>query len=277
MLAIGSVVLLALLAGAADRSGGGEPIPIPRLPLVVAGQTIFWLAIATAVGFFVLLVYVLVTDRSTPLTEPPRKRSLFTYLLVLVPTLLMATLLYLRRPGSGNSILGRFGLGAPPPAVAAGQGNALQGPDTVWLSLALALLIAAIFLTWLFWPARRQPRPRRRLVAEEKKHPMIEAVDDTMDALRAIADPRQAIIAAYAAMEASLMRAGVQRKRSDTPIEFLSHVLTSVLGISIDAGRLTYLFEFAKFSDHEVDESMRADAIGALLNIRTRVSATAST
>ena len=272
MIAIFSVVVLALLAGAADRSGGGATIPIPRLPLVVAGQTIFWLALAAAVGYFLLLIYVLVTDRSMPITEPPRKRSLFTYLLVLVPTLLMATLLYLRRRSPGNSILGQFGLGAPPPPVDAGPGNALQGTDTVWLSLGIASLIAVIFLTWLFWPARRQARPRRRLAAQETKDPMVEAVDDTIDTLRAIADPRQAIIAAYSAMESSLMRAGVRRKRSDTPFEFLSSALSAVLGISIDAGRLTYLFEFAKFSTHDVDESMRSDAIGALLNIRARVS-----
>ena len=106
--------------------------------------------------------------------------------------------------------------------------------------------------------------------------PMVDAVDEGIDELRSIADPRRAIIAAYSSMETSLVRAGVRRKRSDTPIEFLSRALAAVLGISTDAGRLTYLFEFAKFSPHDVDESMRADALSALLNIRARVTATAS-
>lgn len=273
MLAIGAVVVLALLAGAADRSGGGEQIAVPREPLIVAAQTFFWLLIAAAVGYLVLMVYALITDPSPIVTEPRKPRTLLSYLMLLVPTLLMAVILYARRPGgAGNSLLGRFGLGAVPPAPAA-QGNGLQGPDTMWISLLIASLIAGIFLAWLFWPAPRRPRPRPRLATEEAKQPMAEAVDDTIDALRAIADPRQAIIAAYSAMEASLRRAGVRRKRSDTPVEFLARALSAVLGISIDAERLTYLFEFAKFSPHDVDESMRGDALSALLNIRAKLTA----
>lgn len=276
VLAIASVVVLALLAGVADRSAAGGSVLVPREPLIVAGQTFVWLVVAAAVGFLVLLIYVVATDRSSIVVEPRRKRSFLTYLLVFVPTLLMVVLLYLRRPGSGSTLLGRFGLAGVLPPGNAGQGNGAQGPDTFWLSGLIALLIAAIFLTWLFWPAQRRPRPTRQGAAEETKQPMVEAVDDTIDVLRAIRDPRQAIIAAYAAMEASLMRAGVRRRRSDTPLEFLSHALAAVLGISVDARRLTYLFEFAKFSPHDVDESMRADALGALLNIRARMTATAS-
>jgi hypothetical protein len=37
--------------------------------------------------------------------------------------------------------------------------------------------------------------------------------------------------------------------------------------------RLTNLFEVAKFSAHEIDEAMRADAIGALSDIRERLHA----
>lgn len=278
MIAIGSVVVLALLAGAADGSTGSSvPIPIPRAPLIVAGQTFLWLVIATAAGLLALMIYAVATDRSSIVAEPRRKQSMLTYLLMLVPTLTMvAALLYLRRRGDGSSILGAFGLGGAVPPAPAGQANGLQGPDTVWLSLILAALIAGIVLAWLFWPERR-PRPRRKAIPQETRQPMVEAVDETIDALRAIADPRQAIIAAYSAMESSLVRAGVRRRRSDTPLEFLSHALEAVLGISIDAGRLTYLFEFAKFSPHDVDESMRADALGALLNIRSRVGATVST
>lgn len=278
MLAIGAVVALALLAGAADRSGGGgEQIPVPREPLVVAAQTVFWLLIASAIGYLVLMIWALITDPSPIVAQPRRKRSLLSYLMLLAPALLMAVILYQRRPGApANSLLGRFGLGAVPPAPP-GQGNGLAGPDTLWISLIIASVIAGVFLAWLFWPAPRKPRPRPQLVTQGTKQPVAEAVDDTVDALHAIADPRQAIIAAYSAMEASLRRAGVRRKRSDTPIEFLARALSAVLGASNDAGRLTYLFEFAKFSPHDVDESMRAEALRALLNIRAQVTASVAT
>ncbi|HKC18784.1 MAG TPA: DUF4129 domain-containing protein [Candidatus Dormibacteraeota bacterium] len=278
ILAIGSVVVLAVLAGAADRSaGGGRPIPIPGALFLVAAQTLLWLVIATAVIILGLIIYATVTDHSSMVAEPLRKRSMLTYLLALVPTLIALALLYLRRPGGGTAFRGPFGIGALPPPVSSGQANTLQGADTIWLSLVLAALLAGIFLMWLFWPARRQARPRRTSAVQTEKEPMVEAVDEGIDALHAIADPRQAIIAAYTSMEASLVHAGVPRRRSDTPFEFLSRALAAVVGISTDAGRLTYLFEFARFSPHDVDTSMRADALGALQKIRARLTATAAT
>lgn len=277
VLVLGSVVLVAVLAGAADRAvSGSGPIAIPHEPLIVAVQTVLWLVVAAAMVFVVLIVYAVATDRSPIVTEPVRRQSFLTYLMALVPTLFVAAVLYLRRPGAGNGLFGPFGFGAPPPGGAAGQANASQGPNTVWLSLLIASLLTAIFLTWLFWPARRQPRRRRSIVLERTGQPMVEAVEESMDVLRAIVEPRQAIIAAYSSMEASLTRAGVPRRVSDTPFEFLSRALAAVLGISSDANRLTYLFEFAKFSRHDVDESMRSDALDALQNIRMRITTTAA-
>lgn len=276
-LAIGAVVVLAVLAGAADRSGAGaQPILVPGAVLLVAAQTVVWLVIAGAVVVLGLIVYATVTDRSPIVTEPLRKRSMLTYLLALVPALFVLALLYLRRPGGGSALRGPFGIGALPPAVPSGQGGALQGANTLWLSLLLAGLIAGIFLVWLLWPSRRRLRQRRPAEAAYASQPIVEAVDEGIDALLAIADPRQAIIAAYASMEASLTRAGVPRKRSDTPLEFLARALAAVAGISTDAGRLTYLFEFARFSAHHVGDSMRSDALEALRNIRTRITATAA-
>ena len=58
------------------------------------------------------------------------------------------------------------------------------------------------------------------------------------------------------------------RRRTESEIEFLTRMLTRLGASSGDMRRLTVLFEQARFSDHEIDESMRAEAIGALSAVR---------
>jgi hypothetical protein len=93
-------------------------------------------------------------------------------------------------------------------------------------------------------------------------------LDDTLDDLRAETDPRRAIIAAYARLERVLAANGVRRRTSDTPAEYLRRVLHDLELEPVAVERLTALFTRAKFSQHDVDTTMKEDAIEALERVR---------
>lgn len=273
VLAVGAALVLAIVGGVAVGQGQSiAPIDLPRELLTVTEQTVVWLFIAADVLLLIGIVYALTGDRPA-ITGEPRKFSLFTYLFALVPTVIVFALLWLRPRGASPLILLPRPLGAGMlPFQAAGARTTSGSADVTWVSILLAALIVVGFLSWLFWPTRR-PHPRQAVtpppaVGEE----MVEAIDESIDALAAIRDPRRAIIAAYSAMEVSIARAGVQRRKSDTPLEFLMRISRSAVEIAGDARRLTYLFELAKFSQHDVDDSMRSDALGALRQIRERLT-----
>lgn len=276
-LAFGTAVVLAVAGGAAVGQGGDiAPIVVPRALLTVTAQTVLWLLIAADLLLFAGMVYALISDRSLPKGEP-RKFSLLTYLVALVPTLLAGILLLVRPRAAGSFLFFRqpVGVSTSPLRAAAATGSA-SSTDWTWLSLLLAALIAAAFLSWLFWPARRLHRSPPARPMPRTSDEVVEAIDVSIDALSAIRDPRRAIIAAYAAMESSIVRAGIPHRRSDTPLEFLRRTSRAAVEIAGDAGRLTYLFEFAKFSQHNVDESMRSDALSSLRQIRDRLTAEAT-
>ncbi len=93
-------------------------------------------------------------------------------------------------------------------------------------------------------------------------------LDDTLDDIRGEADPRRAIIAAYARLERVLAANGVPREPAETADEYVRRVLRD---LSLDpraVERLTRLFARAKFSHHEVDTAMKEEAIGALEEVR---------
>jgi hypothetical protein len=133
----------------------------------------------------------------------------------------------------------------------------------------LALAVVAVVL---LVRRRRQlaeaAAAHRPTVAEE----LAATIDDAIDDLEAEPDPRRAVIAAYARMEAVLARHGVARRPSQTPLEYLRRVLADLSGRGADVERLTGLYEEAKFSTHQVDGSMKRDAITALQAIRTGLS-----
>jgi hypothetical protein len=89
--------------------------------------------------------------------------------------------------------------------------------------------------------------------------------------LDTIADPRTAILACYAHLQQMVVASGVETRRSDTPLQLLERVLDAR---NVDPGSittLTQLFERARFSPHEVDESMRDRARTALDDVRTQL------
>jgi hypothetical protein len=97
---------------------------------------------------------------------------------------------------------------------------------------------------------------------------MVTAIETTIDDLRSEKDARRAVIAAYAAMERTLARHGLARHRSEAPLEYLANILRGLHVRESAVVSLTRLFEFAKFSGHEVEGVMKEEAIDALVAIR---------
>lgn len=88
-------------------------------------------------------------------------------------------------------------------------------------------------------------------------------------------DPRRAVIASYARMEAALAQAGLPRQESEAPREYLVRVQGAAEMPSAPVRRLTELFERARFSEHRIDPALRVEAIGALRAIRDGLGAAA--
>ena len=141
-------------------------------------------------------------------------------------------------------------------------------PAIVVLSVATAGVVVAMILF---------RRPRRRKPTEAELAAQLSAVlDDSLDDLLAERDPRRAVIATYARMERTLAGAGVPRAAAEAPLEYLRRVLRDLLHTSTEAvSRLTALFERAKFSHHEIDMTMKDEAIDALVSVRDELRAVA--
>ena len=160
--------------------------------------------------------------------------------------------------GSGLNILDTTGIGH-------------AGDDVTALTIALAVVAGlgvVIVLVALRWRLLDAPTGLRAL---DRRAAVVEAVDLSLDALRREPDPRQAVIAAYVAMERSLSDAGFGRKRSEAPLEYLRRVIAAPTQVGDEVRTITLLFTHAKFSDHAVDESMRSRAIEALGGIRAAI------
>jgi hypothetical protein len=156
------------------------------------------------------------------------------------------------------------GIGLPDPGTAGSAGTDLTPLIIAGvLLIAIALLAVAVAIRW-----RALDRPSAPAAVERRRAATQEALEVSLDALRREPDPRRAVIAAYAAMEGSLRKAGFGRAPSEAPLEYLRRVL-DVSGLAEDhLQTITLLFQHARFSDHPVRESMRTEAIEALGGVR---------
>jgi hypothetical protein len=94
------------------------------------------------------------------------------------------------------------------------------------------------------------------------------AMETTIDDIRREPDARRAVIAAYANMERVMAVHGHARRRAETPLEYLARVLRGLDVRESAVRQLTQLFEYAKFSAHEIDSAMKEEAIVALEAVR---------
>jgi hypothetical protein len=222
-----------------------------------------------ATACFAVLAWALLSREPLAGPLPPRPRPLQlllqTVLLVLFMALAVPALQALRR--------GQLRALSPPAAAAGNPGSLAQvaqragaPPGFDWAAaglLGLAVAIA-VLVAWRRWRRRRDARRRRRAIVRE----LAAIAEDTLDDLRLDADPRRAVIQAYARMERVLAAHGLPRRPAEAPHEYLERTLAGLRLDAVPAGRLTDLFELARFSDHSVDEAMRAEAVAALAGVR---------
>ena len=128
--------------------------------------------------------------------------------------------------------------------------------------LALAVLAAAT--------SRRLRPVTRRTYGPEV---LAASLDESLDDLRSDPDLRRAIIAAYARMETALAAAGLPRQPAEAPLEYLERALLSLDTSAAAVRRLTDLFQWARFSPHEPEPSMRDEAVDALVAVRDELRA----
>jgi Domain of unknown function (DUF4129) len=132
---------------------------------------------------------------------------------------------------------------------------------------ALAVLAVGALVVAGLWLRRRRRAGAARGGRPPAPSPLAAAVAAGTAALGATADPREAIIACYAAMEATLAAAGSPRRAADTPEELLSRAEGDGIIRTPAARRLTALFREARFSPHRLADSQRRAALAALDDI----------
>ena len=142
-------------------------------------------------------------------------------------------------------------------------------------SKGIAALAAGIAAGVVGLSALALTRARRRAPEPLPRATVAEGARDAAAAAAIPADPRAAVLAAYARMEAAFATVGLARRPSDAPREYLARLEAGLGGGRAPAARLTELFERARFSPHPVGEDLRREAIGALESLRAELEAPA--
>lgn len=268
-----ALVVLALVAVVAIASTGSTPggSGEARPPSESLLDTLFSLGLVAVVAGAVLLLYGLMQRKAIAREVASgryRRTSLLSYLVFVA---LFTGFSYWRLTGwtpTSQEAVEEPAFSGPIPVQTTPELEQLAPyePSVSWVPIAivLSLVIAAVVA---YVVAERRSRSGRRSGPALVEQLSV-VLDDTLDDLRAEADPRRAIIAAYARLERVLAANGAPRRASETSDEYLPRVLHD---LSLDADaveRLTKLFTRAKFSQHDVDTAMKEEAIGALEQVR---------
>lgn len=266
LVALGVVALAA--RGGVETGGAGSRRPADGLLDVMF--SLILVALVLGVVALVLIVY-LNRDALRALPDPIRRRqrSRRTILLVIAGVLLLA--LVVRTLGERQGELELPVLQPLPPAQDAPPGQPpgeRYEPEFAWIPVLVVVALATAGAAAAWWSAKA----RRRARGEGSDSTFAEALDDvlaeTLDDLRAEADPRRAVIGAYARLERALAAYGVPRRPAEAPLEYLGRTLAEAEVGPVAVKRLTLLFERARFSQHEVGPEMKDQAIDALETVR---------
>jgi hypothetical protein len=264
--ALALAVLLGLVALASrggegaggGGDGGGSAIPPSLLAYLYAG---FVVCGALAVPLL-LYIHAVETKRS----PGRRRRRRWLLPIVLVAAVALSLVVGVRLADRLAEVLGELGLLGDDVADGAGAARGVGLPAVEWTPVAVVSSVVVACAGGV--AAGRRLRRRSGVL-----HPLTAARLSTLlaaslDELRSDADPRRAVIRAYAAMERELARCGAPRRQAEAPLEYLGRALREVRVSAGPALALTELFERARFSRHPIDRGMQREAIAALEAVR---------
>jgi uncharacterized protein DUF4129 len=272
-LAVAVTLLLAVVAIAARgrplRSGGGEGgLPLSFWDYAFTTAVIVLALVLLALGVAALFIQKAPGKPQSTFQNNMIRTIAFFTLVAMVGTLLARHHLFrgLHLPPQQGP-LGSKGSGS-----GAGSHAARRGPQLRWEEVVIVLgLLLVVAATYGGLRSRRTPRLFR--FGDDAPDALAAALDESIDDLRSDPDLRRAIIAAYARMEAALGAAGIPRRPSEAPLEYLERALLTLHASAEAVRRLTDLFEWARFSDHEPEPSMRDEAVDALVAVRDELRA----
>ena len=258
------VAVAAVAVGAASRPHSVDlSLSTPDLgDLAVLALLALAGALGLSLGTQLFPVWVLNSNRAPAIVQkgqrlPPIVRAVITLLPIMIIAFFLAATRRFSRGGGGPDAGSRTVQVVPPDSATA------LGTDA-FLILATLLVGVAAFLVAAFLFRRPGPEP----VAAESRESVVEILDEGLGALLAERDPRKAVIAAYVAMERAMARKGWARRPHEAPTEYLAHVLGVAPSRAGDLDELVRLYEFARFSEHNVTGDMRDAAVGAVRRLR---------
>lgn len=265
------LAVVALVAGGRplDKDGGrGAGLPTAFWDFLFTTAVIVGLlvAIAAVVGLFLLRS----EGRASVARGKSRElRALVTLILVAALVAFVARHIHLNPHHHHKATASPVGglpsiFGSP-----SGSGRQVRfqwGELVVVLGLLLALAVAAVVTRSRLGSGTRRPR-------RSSPEALTAALDESLDDLRTDPDLRRAIIAAYARMESALAAAGIPRNPAEAPLEYVERALLTLDASASAVRSLTDLFEWARFSHHEPEPSMRDEAIDALVAVRDELRA----
>ena len=185
-------------------------------------------------------------------------------------------------PATGTWIATQTPTGTPTPLV---SDEPWQIPD--WLSTLVQTVILAIGLVAILLVLRylvrraidfgrqvkvpegldRDPAFGERMVSEEQLADAVETGLGSVDS----GTPSNAIVACWLALEKAAASAGVSRRPTETPSEFTVRVLGAAAVSRPLLDQLAELYREARFSEHDLPESARAQAREALTVLRDQL------
>lgn len=254
VLGVVAAVTLVALASRGDH-GGDRSILSVSSAATSAWQTTLLVVLALLVVGVIVLMVASLTVRKPDLDDPP-PRSWVRVVATLVIVLCFAVAMSRARPhrttevvdsGAGTSVSD----GTRAPAPESPGGSPAWGIGAAGALLVVGAAAGVAYAT----------RARRDGTAPSRVTPVAtpEERDDAVARARACADPRQAVLLAFAAAEAVLSGDAATRRPSSTSArEWSSRV--RIAPLSTIVGR----YEIARFSDHPVTDDDRATALDAL-------------
>ena len=263
---LAAVALLSLVAVGSLRRAPGAGSGTPRFPSALL-QTLGLLAFVAILAALAIAAWTMLPGERR-VVRRRRRNPLFAPLMLLGFVLLLALLRRLgwlqglgflsQRPGPSPASL----------AVPSSAPGGLTGGDPGWIPfVVVGSLLAGLAVAIVV----RSELARRRRAASAGPRQLAELLEGTLADLEDEPDPRRAVIAAWIRMEGGLAAAGLPRRAAEAPLEYVARVLELANVRPASIRRLADLFERAKFSQHAIDEGMRAAAIEAVATIRAEL------